>query len=73
MGETDSVPIHQQSATTVAIQANGKIVAGGYAFNGIDNDFAIARYNMNGSLDSTFDNDGRQTTKIGSSDDWVIH
>ena len=66
----DSVSIHQQSATTIAIQANGKIVAGGYAFNGLDYDFAIARYNMDGSPDNTFDNDGRQTTKIGSSGDF---
>ena len=68
-GETDSIPVHQQSATTVGILASGKIVVGGYAFNGDDFDFAIACYNENGSLDNTFDNDGRQTTKIGSSDD----
>jgi uncharacterized delta-60 repeat protein len=66
--ETDSVPIHLQFATTIGIQADGKIVAGGYAYNGVDADFAIARYNMNGSLDSTFDNDGRQTTNLGSYD-----
>ena len=67
-GETDSVPIHVQFGTTLGIQADGKIVAGGYAFNGLDYDFAIARYNMDGSPDSTFDNDGRQTTDFGDYD-----
>ena len=71
--ETDSFAIHASMLHTVGIQANGKIVVGGYASNGNDFDFAIARYNINGSLDNTFDNDGRQTTKIGSSDDLVIH
>lgn len=68
MDETDSIPIHMQSATTMGIQADGKIVVGGFAFNGADNDFAVARYNMNGSLDSTFDTDGRQTTNFGDND-----
>jgi uncharacterized delta-60 repeat protein len=38
----------------VAIQSDGKIVAVGYA----SNDFAIYRYNTNGSLDTTFSADG---------------
>ncbi|MEP6950756.1 MAG: T9SS type A sorting domain-containing protein [Ginsengibacter sp.] len=70
MGETDSIGIHQQYATSIGIQANGKIVVGGYASNGSDFDFAIARYNINGNLDNTFGNNGKQTTKIGSSDDF---
>ena len=59
-----------QSATTIGIQANGKIVAGGYAeiSGGADADFAIARYNTDGSPDSTFNNDGRQTTDFGNYD-----
>jgi uncharacterized delta-60 repeat protein len=66
--QTDSIAIHVQSALTIAIQANGKIVAGGYASNGYDADFAVARYNTDGSLDNTFDIDGRQTTDFGSFD-----
>jgi uncharacterized delta-60 repeat protein len=69
-GETDSVAIHQQHATTIGIQANGKIVVGGSASNGNDFDFAIACYNINGNLDNTFGNNGKQTTKMGSSDDF---
>jgi uncharacterized delta-60 repeat protein len=69
-GETDSVAIHNQYATSVGIQTNGKIVVGGYASNGSDFDFAIARYNINGNLDNTFGNNGKQTTKIGPFDDF---
>lgn len=39
----------------VAIQADGKIVAGGNSINNNGNsDFALVRYNGNGSLDTTF-------------------
>jgi uncharacterized delta-60 repeat protein len=51
-------------AFAVAIQADGKIVAGGSAaVSGVD--FALARYNSDGSLDPTFDGDGRVTTDYG--------
>jgi uncharacterized delta-60 repeat protein len=53
-------------ADSVAIQANGMIVAAGLTFNGTFDDFALARYNANGSLDTTFDTDGKVTTTIGS-------
>jgi uncharacterized delta-60 repeat protein len=58
-------------ATGVAVQGDGKIVVvGGGAFDGGGNpDFAIARYNPNGSLDTTFSGDGKQTTDFGGFDD----
>ena len=47
---------------SVAVQADGKIVIGGYSFNGTDNDFALARYNVDGSLDTSFGGgDGKVT------------
>src|SRR5919106_25221 len=47
-------------AFAVAMQADGKIVAGGAAaVSGVD--FALARYNPDGSLDPTFDGDGKVT------------
>ena len=52
----------QNSANGVAIQADGKIVVVGTAVFG---DFAIARYNANGSLDTSFSGDGKQTTSVG--------
>lgn len=56
------------SARAVAIQADGKIVAAGYArltsIYGIitGGDFALARYNPDGSLDTTFGSTGKIKT-----------
>jgi uncharacterized delta-60 repeat protein len=55
-------------ATGVAIQSNGKIVVVGDAV-GVGGDFALARYNPNGSLDTSFSGDGRQTTDFSGSFD----
>ena len=49
-------------AHSIAIQADGKIVAAGSAVAGSTVDFAVARYNTDGSLDASFGNDGKQTT-----------
>ena len=51
-------------ARAVLIQPDKKIVAAGYARGG----FAVARYLPNGSLDNTFDNDGRVITPVAGSD-----
>ena len=56
-------------ATSVAIQSDGKIVAAGYSYNGSKFDFALVRYNTNGTLDTSFDNDGKVITAIGSDTD----
>lgn len=56
-------------ATAVRIQGDGKIVVAGYTNNFFDTAFAVARYNPDGSLDPTFDGDGKVTTLIrGTSD-----
>ena len=47
-------------------QADGKLVAAGYNFTGSSRDFALVRYNSNGSLDTTFDGDGKLTTGFGA-------
>ncbi|MCP5089557.1 MAG: hypothetical protein GY949_01400, partial [Gammaproteobacteria bacterium] len=53
-----------------ALQADGKIVVAGYSNNGVDNDFMLARYDTDGSLDTSFGGgDGFTTTAIGSGDD----
>jgi uncharacterized delta-60 repeat protein len=52
-------------ANAVALQSDGKFVAAGttYTDNDFsDEDFAIARYNTDGSLDASFGNNGRVTT-----------
>jgi uncharacterized delta-60 repeat protein len=53
----------------LAIDADGKIVAGGSTESGSsDTDFALARYNPDGSLDTSFDADGKVTTDLGGGD-----
>ena len=52
-------------ANGVALQGDGKIVAVGRG--GTGDDFALARYNPNGSLDTSFSGDGRQTTNVVAS------
>ena len=58
---------------SVAIQSDGKIVVAGFSTKGSNLDFALARYNSNGSLDTTFDGDGKVTTGFGSSTNDVAH
>jgi uncharacterized delta-60 repeat protein len=53
----------------LAVQPDGKIIAAGYSYNGSNNDFAIARYNADGSLDTTFDGDGKVTTDFNNSNE----
>src|SRR5256886_8686107 len=63
-------------AFAVALQADGKIIAAGTDFVDFnpgdmsDTDFALARYNADGSLDPTFGNGGTVTTDFfGTEDD----
>jgi uncharacterized delta-60 repeat protein len=53
----------------VAIQTDGKIVAGGTRAIGPTGSFALARYNADGSPDATFGNGGQVTTSFGDSMD----
>lgn len=52
-------------AHAVAIQNDGKILVAGYGSNGNNIDFAVVRYNSDGSLDTSFDNDGIVLTNFG--------
>ncbi|MEM8493868.1 MAG: RHS repeat-associated core domain-containing protein [Planctomycetota bacterium] len=52
------------SAESVAIQSDGKIVVGGTS----DGDFALARYNTDGTLDTTFGTSGTTVVDIGNTD-----
>ena len=54
----------KSTATAVRIQNDGKIVVAGYSTNGFETVFAVARYNSDGTLDPTFDGDGRVTTQV---------
>ena len=52
-----------------ALQPDGKIVVAGFAQNGSNTDFAVVRYNPDGSLDTTFGFGGTLTTPVGAGDD----
>jgi uncharacterized delta-60 repeat protein len=52
-------------ARSMGIQTDGKIIAAGYTYNGDVYDFALARYNPDGSLDATFGSGGKVTTDFG--------
>ena len=53
-------------ANGVALQPDGKIVAAGVGGAGYDQ-FALARFNPNGSLDTSFSGDGKERTDFGGS------
>jgi uncharacterized delta-60 repeat protein len=57
-----------ETGKSVALQADGKIVVGGWVREGSQMDFALIRCNQDGSIDYTFDNDGIITTDFGNAD-----
>ena len=64
------------AALAMAIQADGRIMVAGYTdaaptcdwCEDPPPDFALARYNADGSLDTSFSGDGKQTTDFGGDD-----
>jgi len=52
-------------AYSVAIQPDGKIIVAGSAEINADRGFAVARLNVNGSLDNSFDGDGKKVVQLG--------
>ena len=67
---TTAIGTSTDRGNSVAIQSDEKIVVAGYAHIGSTDDFAVVRYNSDGSLDNTFDSDGKVTTAIGTGSDW---
>jgi uncharacterized delta-60 repeat protein len=59
-------------AFSVFVLPDGKILAGGVSNAGILQDFALARYNPDGSLDNTFGNEGKVITDINGGYDNII-
>ncbi|MEI7492519.1 MAG: hypothetical protein WCK92_14055 [Bacteroidota bacterium] len=53
------------------IQPDGKLVAGGSSFNGQSDDFALARYNHDGTLDKSFGNKGIVITSVQKGDEHI--
>jgi len=69
---TDIAPLYDQASDMIQ-QPDGKLVLAGYAgydYSFSNADFALARYNPNGTLDLTFGGgDGLVTTAVGAADD----
>src|SRR5687767_13941935 len=65
---TTAVGTSDDHGRSVILQPDGKILVAGYSYNSTD-DFALVRYNADGSLDTTFDGDGKVTTAVGASTD----
>jgi uncharacterized delta-60 repeat protein/LPXTG-motif cell wall-anchored protein len=57
---------------SVAVQTDGKIVLAGYSWMTDHNDFAVLRYNTNGTLDNAFGTGGKVTTFIESSEAYSV-
>src|SRR5205823_925838 len=57
-------------ATGVAALPDGRVVVGGYTNlnSAANNQFAVARLNKGGSLDTTFNATGKQTVSFGGDD-----
>ncbi|MBK9455352.1 MAG: hypothetical protein IPO24_07070 [Bacteroidetes bacterium] len=58
------------AASEIVIQTDGKIIAVGQSYDDVG-DFALARYNIDGSLDTSFDAEGKVTTMISIHSDYA--
>jgi uncharacterized delta-60 repeat protein len=58
-------------ATAVSIQSDGKIVVAGTANDGINDDFAVVRYQTTGAVDTTFNGTGMIITDLFPMDNFV--
>ena len=61
---------HISNGTRLDIQPNGKITAVGNYFQNDEYDALVTRFNHNGTLDNSFDNDGFRVTDIGADNIW---
>ena len=68
-GKVTTTVAKNSSAESVAMQSDGKIVVAGNSFiDRNNNDFAVVRYNTNGTLDPSFNQTGRATADFGARD-----
>ncbi len=64
-----SLPDNNGTAKSVTIQTDGRILVGGYANNGTDNDFCVVRYHPDGSPDSSLNSTGIVLIDFSGMDD----
>jgi uncharacterized delta-60 repeat protein len=67
-----SIGTRYEDASAVAIQSDGKIVVAGLTTSTTYNqaEFALVRYNTNGSMDNSFGNEGIVITHVGYQNDY---
>ncbi|HEX9923514.1 MAG TPA: hypothetical protein VGD99_12725 [Anaerolineae bacterium] len=64
---TTSIGNGTEAGLSIALQSDNKIVvAGAGTSDQLNSDFAVLRYNVNGSLDTDFNSTGVVTTRVGS-------
>ena len=63
---TTSIGDKNDRAESVTIQGDGKIVVAGWFNSSSNNDFAVVRYNANGTLDTSFNETGKATADFGA-------
>ena len=61
----------RDEAYAVAIQPNGSILVGGSSTVNGNQDFALVRFNFDGSLDTAFGTNGKVTTNLGNMEDVI--
>jgi uncharacterized delta-60 repeat protein len=62
-----------ETCWSIALQSDGKIVAVGHTDNNAAITFAAARYNTDGSLDTTFNGTGKQTIDFPGNNDELAY
>jgi|GEM_PF-1320719 len=60
------------TGNSILLQPDGKILVGGWITNGADRDLLLMRYNSNGTLDSTFNGNGKVTQGVGTGNDEIL-
>jgi uncharacterized delta-60 repeat protein len=60
------------TAYALTIQPDGRILVAGFSLNNQDRDFALMRYNSNGSPDLTFNATGQVNTPVGASSNDIV-
>ena len=64
-----SIGYYNDMATSAEIQNDGKIVVSGKSNDGTKDNFAVVRYNSDGTLDNTFGTGGMVITSVDTTDD----
>ncbi|RUM39367.1 MAG: hypothetical protein DSY58_00535, partial [Desulfobulbus sp.] len=68
---TTAVGSGDDEALALTLQDDGKILAVGYSSGESDRNFALVRYNSDGSLDRDFGEEGMVVTSVGNKDDEI--